>query len=384
MIKMKNDNVVKCRTIRCTYINNMINSSNYEINRNRRNTPISSSDLVIHGLVMYNYAPLKRRIDGKDLFNTAIVGRSYLHYNDDTDTFFTDNKLKVIDIISNRNFNILYLIFHRGDGLILKIKHDLQEKDKFGLCLKTIMNAFLQVCSYTSSNGSCSYNFPKNIFTNDPLVCELFHYLLSKFLMYHHKNIRIFFIIDVKFNIKNIIAKLKKKKFRCKTRVVYAKNTDSITDTVKDLTSNSHQFGKYWFQNQLLVIKDCRIGKFSKIIINILPDHIENGKDYYIIEKKEKNDQYREGKNDLAIGTIVDKEEEEQRITASVKSKREMKKDKCLKKSNVKRNFKAKTKKTRGRKKKEIMGTDFCKRKYAEAISQCLNNYFCSHLMKYK
>ena len=321
-VNMKHQRGQFCNTNN-TYVNNIINSSNYEFHRNKKSNYICSSDLIIHGLVLFNYAPLKRRIDGLDLFNVPIIGRSYISYNDNTDIFFTDNKLKVVDIISNRSFNVICLLFHTVNGSVVRIKHDLNDKNKSGLSLKYIMDTFLQVCRM--NNDDKGLFFPKNIFTNDPLICELFHFLLSNFLMYSHTNIKICFLLGVKFNTKNIVAKLKSKRYNSKTRVVNGKSIDNMV--IKNTSDcSSSPFDKYLFEKQVLIIKDCRVGKFPKIIINL-------------------------AKNDAP-----------QKLAE-------------MKNENVK------ARKKRGRKKKENINDDFLEKPLIEDVFKHVNRYFYPQLM---
>ena len=263
-----------------TFNKNIIYSSNYEICRSKKIPFIRPNDLVIYGVSLYTFAPKKRRINNKQ----RRIGRNYLGYNNNSHCFFVDNKLKVVNLISNRCFVPQILVFCHFNGKKIKIEN------KHGLSIELIINTFLQICQ--------EQKWPHNIFTDNEFICELFHYLLSSnFFPYPHKDIKICHVLNSTFHSrKDVFHKLNTKKYKCKTRMVC--NSDdhenAMVNAATFLIKNSYESNnnEYNLKEQLVCIQDCLIDSYPQINITIGKEHIQNKS--YFINCKSKKEKYED------------------------------------------------------------------------------------------
>ena len=188
----------------------IINSCNYDTTKYRtRNVLVKATDIIIYGVIFFYFAPRKRKIDTRKVFGKKLTGRSQYIYDGRSNTFYLDNKLMVVRRVSNRAINVSELTFRHYDGRCFRL---ISDSDK-GLCLETMAEKFLQFCQG---------KFPRNIITCSPIICELFHFLITNFLtnIPRYDNIAIHFVFN---NLKldnYIFSNLKNNKYDIKTRVV--------------------------------------------------------------------------------------------------------------------------------------------------------------------
>ena len=240
----------------------MIKSSNYEINRCRsRGLTIESTDIIVYGVLAFYFAPMKRKIDSKTIFNEKQTGRSEYNYDEASNIFYLDNKFKVVNSIANRAVVITELMLQHNDGRMLRIRN-INSKI---LNLGTIVDKFLDFCGG---------NLPKNIFTNDPIICELFHFFLANFFKplrslrrqqqqqrrWFDEKVILHFIKNIQFNnYENGFSVLKKMKCYFKTRTVVITNNNNNNNNNSSSNSNvikEKNNKKYLFQDQCIVIRD--------------------------------------------------------------------------------------------------------------------------------
>ena len=156
---------------------NIINNSNFENTRCRLfSSKIHVSDITIDGMFFYAISHSKKKINRTEHDNQDFEGgKLYFNYVETVNIFYLDNKLKVVNYITNR-----YIVIYK-----LKLESKTQFKiirDENGLCLKLILDTFL---SLTDSV------MPVNVYTNDPIISEIFSYLICNHVDKdkHFKNI---------------------------------------------------------------------------------------------------------------------------------------------------------------------------------------------------
>ena len=254
-----------------------INTSQY---RNKL-IAIKHTDIIIYATISFYYAPAKRKIDTKKVFGKKLTGRNNYKYDEDSNTFYLDNKLMVIKHISNRAIKVKNLIFHHHDGRMLTVENSNNSEE--GLCIKTIKDKFLQFCQG---------KFPKNIITFCPIVCEFFHFLITNFCHNPTTNITLHFVLS---NLKNnnsssnIFSNLKKTRHDVKIRIAmknnnYNNNNNNTAVAINptNITSTIVNKKDYLFQDQFLLIRDYSPYENPKIYINIPAKCIESK--YYFVK----------------------------------------------------------------------------------------------------
>ena len=242
----------------------MIASSNYEVDRcQHKKLPVKSTDVAIFGDFKLYFAPMKRKIDNKKLFQQDLIGRNNYDYQRESDAFFVNNKLKVVDMITNRVVTAQKLTFRHYDGRCINVQ---EEK----LNVNSIMTAF-----------SSPQFAPQNIFTNHPIVCELFHFLISNFYYYSSDRKIVLHYVKNLRNNDNVFSTLQKRKFHFKSRAAIPNNNHHHHH-------HSVYKKKYLFKDQSIVIVDDNNNDVSpKVFINV-PRKYVNSK-YFSRDPKEMN-----------------------------------------------------------------------------------------------
>ena len=258
---------------------NIIESCNFDKSKYRdKSIAIKPTDIIIYGVLIIYYAPLKRKINVRNVFGQKITGRSRYQYDNSSDIFYIDNKLMVLKRLTNRAVSIMKLRFVHYDGRILELIDS--NKKSQGLQVGTIMNTFLDFCGG---------KLPQNIITFHPIICELFHFLIDTFLVqYSLANGKMFVhYVMSKLNSnddsQSTFFELKRKKHKLKTRTVVDKTNKRKSCDDDDDNNNKKKKLKctnYMFQDQSLVITDCNPYTCCSISINI-PKKFINNKCYF-------------------------------------------------------------------------------------------------------
>ena len=275
---MKNNNYNR-------YIKHVTRSCNYDIKKYKmRKMSITSIDIIITGVISFLFAPMKRKINTKKEFDqsSSSIGRNYHNYDENSCSFFIDNKLQVIHTISNRSITVIELTFRRYDGQVLKIGEKSER-----LNVKTIMDVF---------RDFCGEHLPQNIITDDPVICQLFHSLITQFLPDHPKDVNVHYILNVELrdNNNDIFSKLKSRTLKYKTRTVKTskRSSDRSSNAIRkdccNIINGRDKRNNYRYHDQAIVFNDCCLFDYPKIYINIAPRYIID-KNYFLNKTIENN-----------------------------------------------------------------------------------------------
>lgn len=306
----------------------IILKSNYEIDRCKRSVlKIRGNDFFISGQFNFFYSPMKKKINKTKLLYASSSSNFFiqkrkslkkigtLNINDEYDTnttynnsgrnifqytsmsklFYLDNKLKVINLISNR-FAIIsslklqslfrdeYIINNdsnnndkKNDACETNIKTFIDD----GICVKSISE---QLTSFLINNRNC--HFPTNIFTNHPVICEIIVYILTEFVSKHIPPQKI--LVSFVKNCENLQYLMydNNEKFEYKTRTCLLNSNPYNNDIINKNIYNQ----PYTFGDQNFIIWDNNYNYSKKIYVNI-PLTAINNKSYFKIDKnKNKHD----------------------------------------------------------------------------------------------
>ena len=256
-------------------LSHYVKSSNYEYHRCKyKHLDIDNDDIYVDGNFIINYAPCKKKIDKKKLFKRKNVGRSLIRYKNGSALFFVNNKLKFIDVISNRVVMFNELTF-KSHSETIKIKHC-----ETGINKKRILESFIRIC-----NGKK----PKNIFTKNVILCELMSFIISEYI---HSNyfeneegeiICIHHISSDNFEFNNnnniINNKIKYKTHKILLNNNNNNNNNDDDDDNDDNDDDNNNDNNYAFKDQSIVIIDNNYNyKLSPQISINIPKSIINKK----------------------------------------------------------------------------------------------------------
>ena len=245
--------------------NNIIRNSSFELCRSINGMiKQQPSDIYIKGLYTYYISYSKKKINRK-LNKFKKGGKLTCTYEDSATNLYLNNKLKVVNCVTNRLVKFQYIEISSSTSKkeIISNLH--------GLSMKCILNICLTIC-----NGS----LPVNIYTNDPIIFELFFFLVDNFIYkdIHFKSdlLQNSCRIMIRFIACDDLYLIHKKKLPYKTHTVALK--DSVDDNDHDHDNVSLS---YTFSDQNVVIIDNNYNHLNspKIFINIPRSAIN--KDYF-------------------------------------------------------------------------------------------------------
>lgn len=244
----------------------IVKNTNYEEHRFKTSyLKLTHNDLKVSGTFIYLYAPLKRKISKNNL-NKNSSGRNIYRYDKKySNIFYLNNKLKITECITNR-----YVVFNKLTFYSNNKSENIYDDKNCGIRIESIISSILQI----------SEKFiPPRIYTNNPIVCELMLFIMSKYLKPNmFRNITSQARISI-YYIKNIqnISKLQNNiKYRFKTRSCLINNRNENDNISSSLL--------YTFTDQSIIIVDNNYNdeKFPKIIINIPQNSISKKEDFFI------------------------------------------------------------------------------------------------------
>lgn len=256
---------------------NIINSSNFENTRYRLfSLKFHATDIIVKGLFFYCISHSKRKINRTEHDKNFEGRKLYFNYVDNINIFYLDNKLKIVNYITNR-----YIQINK-----LKLESIRQFKiiqDKKGLCLKMILDTFLSLCNI---------GMPVNIYTSDPIISELLCFLIHNYVdkdkhfkripsECFNKYLNTYQILVHYIKCEKNQHMLSNKKYKKKTHSCLFKSSKKTNSIYNDYCSVP-----YTFEDQNVKIVDNNFNHQCPptIYINIPPSAIN--KNYFIKNKK--------------------------------------------------------------------------------------------------
>ena len=273
----------------CSSYENIIRNSNYDFKCKKGLLKQKSSDLYVNGIYNFHLSYSKKKINRKRNNIHLPNGKLTYKYTKDDNILYVNNKLKIINAVTNRFICFYYIEIESTDGRKQQIVN------KTGIKIREIIDAFCNV-----ANG----HMPVNVYTKDPIIFELFFFIVNNYIyqdthfthFYNasfNKNINKYQIyIQFIFKCSNVFQ-IHKHKVSYKTHsCIMGKNTNRILDD----NNNSGGVDNKWpykFSDQSVIIVDNNINTVisPKIHINIPRAAIHQ--DYFNDEKNCRNNYWK-------------------------------------------------------------------------------------------
>ena len=263
-----------------SFCNFIIKNSDLEVHRNRNlELKIRKNDLIVCGTYQFSYSPLKRKLHKSVKLNSK--GLSHYTYNKTSSRFFLDNKLKVLKSVTNR-FVDLKDLYITNDFLFSRDWKKISSKKS--LRIEDIVDIIFNVIGDNV--------IPDNIYTNDPIICEILVFLFQNFIINqmkkekHRKKIEVVYFVNSITKNKFINSKYYVvKKRSCPLNQVNIKTEEMETD------KQEH----YSLQDQTLLIMDDNTNDVQsvKIKINLPLFCIAQPNEKYMIDLNYYDDKYK-------------------------------------------------------------------------------------------
>ena len=289
----------------------MIKNTNYEKHRFKKiNLKLTMNDLLVDGNFIIVYAPFKRKLN-KCYLNlkrrNTTTGRNIHRYNKMySNVFYVNNKLKIIENISNRFIVFNKLTFSQiGINKSITITDD----ENCGLRIDSIVDCIRKISGKS---------IPAHVYTNNPIICELMVFIISKYLKrhmflnipqqcyYRNKVQTLVFYVQNLSNIYDIQNTTNKYPHHVKTRSCIIRNNDDDDDDDDDASS------LYTFTDQSIIIVDNNYNdvKSPRVIINIPknsinPKYFANGGNKKRKSKKNVADDHFVDPNHEIMNSII-------------------------------------------------------------------------------
>ena len=217
---------------------------------------------------------MKRKIH-KSVKSNGKGGVSHYEYDINASRFFLDNKLKIVHRVTNRLIEIKKLYI----GSEFLFAGDWKEI----MPSSSSSNNSIQIKDLVNALWNNLNTIPNNIYTNDPIICELVVFILQNFVidqMEREERER-----KQKIEVIYFVESVTKNHFLDSKNYIVKKRSCPLTPIKREETSSkvfSEETRDYYLQDQTLLFIDDNTNNAgsTKVVLNLPP--------YIIISNEEK------------------------------------------------------------------------------------------------